>query len=163
MARHMMKYPHYVVTSQMTGALDRLLEVTVLLDADMRSTLSEQGLTPARTHLLWELGHRGPSTQRVLAEALDVSARNVTGLVDALEETGFVVRRPHPDDRRATLVTLTDRGSAAFDEMRRGHVELAHLLFASMPTRELDCLVRGLDSVLAVLREVVPGGSPTDG
>lgn len=145
-----------------TGALDRLLELAVLVDADMTRSLAAQGLTPARTHLLWELGHRGPSTQRVLADALDVSARNVTGLVDALEETGFVVRRPHPQDRRATLVTLTERGEAVFDEMGRGHEEFARLLFGEMPTDELDGLVRGLDSVLTVLREVVPEGGPKD-
>jgi DNA-binding MarR family transcriptional regulator len=98
----------------------------------------------------------------VLAEALDVSARNVTGLVDALEETGFVVRRPHPDDRRATLVTLTDRGTGVFDELGRGHEEFARLLFAEMPEDELGGLMRGLDSVLTVLREVVPGAGPKD-
>jgi DNA-binding MarR family transcriptional regulator len=145
-----------------TGALDRLLELAVLIDADMTRSLAAQGLTPARTHLLWELGRLGPSTQRVLADALDVSARNVTGLVDALEETGFVVRQPHPEDRRATLVTLTDRGAAVFEELGRGHQEFARLLFAAMPPAELDGLVRGLDSVLAVLREAVPGGGPKD-
>jgi DNA-binding MarR family transcriptional regulator len=147
---------------QWTGALDRLLELTVLIDADMTRSLAAKGLTPARTHLLWELGRRGPSTQRVLADALDVSARNVTGLVDALEATGFVVRRPHPEDRRATLVTLTERGGAVFDEMARGHEEFARLLFAEMPADELDGMVRGIDSVLTVLREVVPEAGPKD-
>jgi DNA-binding MarR family transcriptional regulator len=145
-----------------TGALDRLLELSVLIDADMTGSLAAQGLTPARTHLLWELGRRGPSTQRALADALDVSARNITGLVDALEETGFVVRRPHPDDRRATLVTLTERGAVVFEELGRGHEEFARLLFADMPPAELDGLVRGLDSVLTILREAVPGGRPKD-
>jgi DNA-binding MarR family transcriptional regulator len=146
----------------MIDALDRLLEVAVLVDADMTRSLADRGLTPARTHLLWELGRRGPSTQRVLAEALDVSPRNVTGLVDALEEGGFVVRRPHPEDRRATLVTLTDKGADSFEEMGREHVEFARLLFGSMPEDRLDCLVDGLDSVLAVLREAVPGAGPKD-
>ena len=34
------------------------------------------------------LGTNGPMTQRALAEVLGVSARNVTGLVDALVATG---------------------------------------------------------------------------
>jgi DNA-binding MarR family transcriptional regulator len=147
---------------QWTGALDRLLELAVLIDADMTRSLAAQGLTPARTHLLWELGRRGPSTQRALADALGVSARNVTGLVDALEGTGFVVRQPHPEDRRATLVTFTERGATVFEEMGRGHEEFARLLFADMPPAELDGLVRGLDSVLTTLRDVVPGGGPKD-
>ncbi len=40
-------------------------------------------------------------TQRALADALQVTPRNVTGLVDALADSGFVERAPHPTDRRA--------------------------------------------------------------
>ena len=72
----------------------------------MTHAIEALGLTPSRTHLLWELGHRGPVPQRVLAEALKVTPRAVTGLVDALAADGLVTREPHPTDRRAALVTL---------------------------------------------------------
>jgi DNA-binding MarR family transcriptional regulator len=89
-------------------SLRSVLEVAVLVNRDMDRSLGEHGLTPARTHLLWELFRRGPCTQRVLADvladALDVTARNVTGLVDGLEETGYVTRRPHPQDRLREMV-----------------------------------------------------------
>jgi DNA-binding MarR family transcriptional regulator len=140
---------------QRTRVVDQVLEVAVLLNQDMDRSLGALGLTPARTHLLWELLHRGPSTQRVLADALDVSARNVTGLVDGLEQTGFVVRRPHPDDRRATLVTLTPHGSSVVEEMRAGHEELAQQLLGDLGERQVASLGRGLDHLLERLRELV--------
>jgi DNA-binding MarR family transcriptional regulator len=142
----------------MIALLDQVLEVAVLINKDMDSSLGEYGLTPARTHLLWELFHRGPSTQRVLADALHVTARNVTGLVDGLEETGYVTREPHPDDRRATLVTLTDHGVDVMTQMEKGQEQFAHLLFADLPDRELDPLSQGLAHVLERLRELVPRG-----
>ena len=89
------------------------------VNEDMTSSLARDGLTPSRTRLLWVLGQQGPSTQRSLAEALGVSARNVTGLVDALAETGFVTREPHPTDRRASLVSFTDHGAATVERLRR--------------------------------------------
>src|SRR5918993_821261 len=92
------------------AALDQVLELVVLLNEDMTRSLARIGLTSARAHVLWELHHRGPTTQRVLADALQVSPRNVTGLVDGLVETGFVTREPHPGDRRATLVSFTEHG-----------------------------------------------------
>jgi DNA-binding MarR family transcriptional regulator len=138
--------------------LDQLLEVALLINQDMNSSLGELGLTPARTHLLWELCHRGPSTQRVLADALGVTPRNVTGLVDGLEETGYVTRQPHPRDRRATLVTLTDRGTEVTTRMEQEHEQFARLLFAELPDQQFDALHRGLDHVLVRLREVVPKG-----
>lgn len=110
------------------------------------------GLTPARTHLLWELGRRGPVPQRVLAEALKVTPRAVTGLVDALVAQRLVTRQAHPTDRRATLVTLTPRGETLVAELQRGHKALANALFAAMSGRELDDFARSLAGVFDRLR-----------
>jgi DNA-binding MarR family transcriptional regulator len=143
---------------QMIALLDQVLEVAVLIDRDMKSSLGEYGLTPARTHLLWVLFHRGPCTQRVLADELDVTARNVTGLVDGLEQSGYVTREPHPGDRRATLITLTDRGTDVMTQMQKAQETFARLLFADLPGRELTALTQGLAHVLDRLRELVPKG-----
>lgn len=136
-------------------ALSQLLELTVLLTADMNQRFERDGLTAARTHLIWELQQRGPSTQRALAQAMDVSPRNITGLVDALVDTGFVMREPHPTDRRATLVTFTEHGSAAATGLERDQEELSRLLFDAMPDDEFRGFVKGLDAVLTRLRELI--------
>lgn len=150
-------------TRQWESALDRVLELTVLFNADMQSRFEREGLTAARVHLLWILQQQGPSTQRVLAEALGVTARNVTGLVDALDETGFVTRQPHPTDRRATLVTFTDRGAATMSAMAHEHQELAKALFGGMSPRQFSAFDKGLGMVLDELRgriEIENPGSP---
>lgn len=99
--------------------------------------------------------HRGPTTQRALADALRVSPRNVTGLVDALVDTEFVARHPHPTDRRATLVSLTEHGASVLSDIDRDHQELAELLFGGMSSRQFDSFVHGLDHVLRRLREAL--------
>jgi DNA-binding MarR family transcriptional regulator len=115
------------------AALDRVLELVVLLNDDMTRSLARDRLTVSRAHLLWELRQRGPATQKVLADALEVSPRTITGLIDGLVATGFVTREPHPTDRRATLVSFTEHGARTVEAMVRGHHQLAHLLFAAMP------------------------------
>jgi len=134
-------------------ALDQLLELVVLISEDMTQTLARDGLTVPRAHLVWLLHHGGATTQRALADALKVSPRNVTGLVDGLVATGLVTREPHPTDRRATLVSLTDRGASTLAEMDRGHRELATLLFGDMADRQFGSFVDGLGHVLRRLRE----------
>jgi DNA-binding MarR family transcriptional regulator len=67
-------------------------------------------LSYTRLRLLEALHCAGPSIMRDLCDQLAVSPRNMTALVDAMEEAGLVVRRPHPTDRRATLVALTAGG-----------------------------------------------------
>jgi DNA-binding MarR family transcriptional regulator len=118
----------------------------------MTRAIAALGLTPSRTHLLWELGLNGPVPQRVLADALKVTARAVTGLVDALVADRLVTREQHPTDRRATLVTLTSRGEALVGQLRRDHKKLAGALFASMSQREFDTFSRSLDSLIDRLR-----------
>ncbi|HEX6686612.1 MAG TPA: MarR family transcriptional regulator [Candidatus Limnocylindrales bacterium] len=133
--------------------LDRILELVTLLNDDMTASFARDGLTGSRAHLLWELHHRGPTTQRTLADALRVSARNITGLVDGLVDTGFVTREPHPTDRRAILVSFTDKGAKAAGAMDRDHRELSRLLFDGMPGKRFDGFAAGLDDILDRLRK----------
>ena len=84
---------------------------------------------------------------------MKVTPRNVTGLLDALVDTGFVTRERHPTDRRATLVALTPKGTETMTAMARDHEHLAALLFDDMPER--DAFGRGLDHVLQRLEEAI--------
>jgi DNA-binding MarR family transcriptional regulator len=141
------------------AVLDRVFELTLLLGRDMTENLARDGLTDSRAHVVWELHHRGPCTQRTLADALHVTPRTITTLVDALESTGFVAREPHPSDRRATLVTLTPRGQASGRAMVAGKRRLARALFSDLPPETLDGLDLGLREVLARLRSVIAAPS----
>lgn len=145
------------------AALDRVLELALLVNVDMSRGLAARGLTESRTRLLWEILQRGPSTQRELADALRVSPRNITGLVDALVDTGFVSRGPHPTDRRATLVQFTRRGADVAGELERDQQEFARVLFEGMPEAQLTGFVRGLDAVLDRLRTIVDPGNGAAG
>jgi len=133
-------------------ALDQLLELVVLLNDDMTKSLGAEGLTVPRAHLVWLL-HHGSSTQRRLADALRVTPRNITGLVDGLVASGHVKRETHPSDRRATLVSLTERGASTSSRMKRDHGELAELLFGAMTDRQFSAFVSGLALVTTRLRE----------
>ena len=135
--------------------LDRLLEIGELFQKDMARAFEGTALTSARTRVLWELQHTGPSTQHVLAERLDVSPRNITGLVDALEAGGYVTRSPHPSDRRATIVSLTASAQRMMREMQRDHAELTDDLLGAVEPADRAALERGVDAIAARLRELV--------
>jgi DNA-binding MarR family transcriptional regulator len=142
------------------AALDRVLELTVLLGRDMTDSLAREGLTESRAHLLWQLQQRGPCTQATLAADLHVTPRAITALVDGLAASGFVTREPHPSDRRATLVTFTERGRATAQALLDGHVRLARQLFAGLPDDAFDRFDAGLLHVLTQLRDVLATQAP---
>jgi DNA-binding MarR family transcriptional regulator len=134
------------------AALARMFELGVRLTGALDQGLGEQGLTRSRAEVIWRLHHLGPVTQRALSEALRCTPRNVTGLVDALEATGHAARRPHPRDRRATLVTLTERGRATAVAWQSAHQELAARALADLDGAKIADLIEALDHVLGNLQ-----------
>jgi DNA-binding MarR family transcriptional regulator len=141
-----------VKVEEAQATLERLFELAVLLVDGMESGLSARGLTRARSELIWRLQRQGLMTQRELSQALQCTPRNVTGLVDALQADGYVLREPHPSDRRATLVRLTERGIEAAAEWRRGYQDLANLLFADLGAAEFARFATVLDRMLGRMR-----------
>lgn len=94
-------------------------ELVGALHAAMRAVRRAAGdgdVAPGQLRLLRTIARAGGAARPgVLAEALDVTPRSVTSKVDAAERDGYVARRPDPDDRRATLVALTDVGRDVLD------------------------------------------------
>ena len=140
-------------------ALDRLLLVNALFIQDLERFHAEVGLSGPRIMLLWQLGEGGPCPQRDLAQALGVSPRTVTGLVDGLVGSGHVTREPHPTDRRATLVTPTEVGAGLIARLRREHAELAEQLFGPVEPGRLREFLATLDEVTARLGALIEEGS----
>lgn len=138
-----------------THLLDSLLALTAVLQADQEREMDRRGLTMQRTHLLWVLFHGGPATQAHLSEALAVTPRYVTTLVDAVEATGLAQREPHPTDRRAVLVHLTERGRATMAAMDVEHDELGTALVDGLDQPTVEAAIRALDHVRARLEHLI--------
>jgi len=134
------------------GRLFRLApQLTELLDLGAR----EYGMGFARGRVLWALQESGPVVMRALSQRLGISPRTVTGLIDALETDGWVTRTPHPDDRRATIITLTPAAQTAISTLRDSYEGLAHDLLAGIDPADLAACQSVLGTVQQRLPQVV--------
>ena len=75
------------------------------------------GISMTHLHILWVLEHHGDLTMSRLAELLDVSVSNATGLIDRMEERGLVERFRIPTDRRIVVVRASAEGARIRDEI----------------------------------------------
>jgi DNA-binding MarR family transcriptional regulator len=75
------------------------------------------GISMTHLHILWVLEHHGDLPMSHLAELLDVSVSNATGLIDRMEERGLVERFRVPDDRRVVIVRASAEGARQRDEI----------------------------------------------
>ena len=117
----------------------------------VNACLPADAVSYARLRLLSVLQCDGQQTMSQLAAALDVSARRVTVLVEALDADGLVERRRHPTDGRSTLVAITDAGikhQAHSWEQHRAEVGQA---FGDLPAhqqKQLLAISRALTSAM---------------
>ncbi len=111
------------------------------------------GMTYPRMNLIHVLAEDGPQIMSVLRDRLGVSARNITVLVDGLEREGFARRVPHPNDRRATVIELTDAGQAAHRRVYARHADRAAALFAALSPADQRHLARILARLAKTLAE----------
>lgn len=130
------------------AAVTSLMRAQQIVSARVEEALRPYRLTFARYEVLMVLllSRRGSLPMARIGERLQVHPASVTNAVDRLEGQGFVRRTPHPTDRRATLVEITDDGRAmaakATDDLNAG-------VFASpgLPPE-------GVDRLVAVLTEL---------
>ena len=98
----------------------RSLRSLILAGERYRQVLSEYvGLGVTETQAVSYLTVHGDRGQNELAAGLGLSSGASTALVDRLERQGIAERYPHPNDRRRTLVRLTERGHAVVDVGRQ--------------------------------------------
>jgi DNA-binding MarR family transcriptional regulator len=79
--------------------------------------LVKLGISMTHLHVLTMLRHHGPLTMSRLAEILDVSLSNATGIVDRLEDRGYVERVRVKDDRRVVLVQPTAAADVVMEQI----------------------------------------------
>lgn len=109
------------------------------------------GTTPARAKLLMTLSCHGNCKMSEISGHLGVTPRNVTKLVDRLEEEGLVAREPHPEDRRATIIRLTPQGVLMSKETMLANHAAIEELFEQLSPSDRQHLSRILKRLIAAL------------
>jgi DNA-binding MarR family transcriptional regulator len=101
--------------------------------------------------LLRRLQASGPQRVAELAHALGLDGSTVTRQLAALDRAGHIRRTTHPDDARATVVTVTPAGRRAADALRRHRQERISGHFSDWTPadqRELNDVLHRLNDVL---------------
>jgi DNA-binding MarR family transcriptional regulator len=123
-----------------TEALAALRVASHGLRTMMDRWLEHHDLSEGRLSVLWRLRAKGETTLGDLAESLDVSPRNITGLVDHLERDALVERFADPDDRRATRVRLAPAGKQKLSDIKTEMGSAQHGVVAGFSDEELKQL-----------------------
>ncbi|MFI7355716.1 MarR family winged helix-turn-helix transcriptional regulator [Streptomyces avidinii] len=122
--------------------------------------LRDLGLHPGQEFLMMHLWDSGAVRQSELIKAVGLDPSTVTKMLQRLEQSGHVRRRPDPADRRASLVEATDASCGLLVEVRRAWGELERQTLDGLDAAERAELTRLLGKVESALcAEVIRGGA----
>lgn len=105
---------HYRGPEDERRALSLFIAITRASDGYQRRAFEyaplPEGLTLSQFAVLEALLHLGPMSQTAVARKVMKTKGNITVVVDNLVKAGYLVRHPTPDDRRLSIIDLTEAG-----------------------------------------------------
>jgi DNA-binding MarR family transcriptional regulator len=98
------------------------------------------GLRPVDFSVLTLIAHNPGVTSRQLCAALDILPPNLVGMIKSLDQRGLIERRPHPTDRRAQGLHLSQAGEKLQREAQDTATALEQDLTPDLTPTELQTL-----------------------
>lgn len=132
-------------------------DIARLMSTNYNRIMKPTGLTSAQWRVIIQLKRHNGQTQSELANVLDMGKVSVGGLIDRLEESQWVERKPDPKDRRANRIYLTDKAEKIDDEMTKTGKILIDQTLRDLSPDERDTLINLL---IAVKRNLLDGLPP---
>lgn len=126
--------------------VDAILHAAHRVRTAADANLREGGLSLPGFKLLRALAGQDRSMREV-SDILHLAPRTVTDIIDGLQARGLVDRRPHPSDRRITLLHLTEAGAARLAEAGEGADRARDAAIADLDEDERATLRRLLTRV----------------
>lgn len=125
-------------------------DVARLFRRNFNRRVSEQyGITQAQWQILFHLTMNEGVKQAQIAYALEMQPISVARLIDRMEVSGWVERRPDPDDRRAFNVFLTDNADGLLEKLFAEGRAMKKIACKGLNDEQLAQLLDGLN----ILRE----------
>ena len=117
--------------------------------------LVKAGVSMTHLHVMGLLSRHGETSMSRIADLLDVSLSNATGLIDRMAERGLVERIRVPDDRRVVLVLLSAEGQAQLDALEILRRDLLQKILERLDATQLARLSRSLTDVHMAVTSLV--------
>jgi len=134
---------------------DRIITDYRAFMAQMKCAMSERlvrlGISMAQLNIMYTLQRNGEMPMSRLADVLNVSLSNASGLVDRMEERGFVERTRVPEDRRVVLVRITGAGAQVIEENDLLNDDLLRAVLRRLEPDQLPVVARVMTEFRAAM------------
>lgn len=89
--------------------------------------------------------------QREIEQWFQLKNPTVTGLLNRLEEKGFIIRKMNPADKRYRVIELTDKAEQLLADLGEKGMEMDEKIYHCLSQEEQDVLTELLNRILISL------------
>ncbi|KOO44281.1 MarR family winged helix-turn-helix transcriptional regulator [Priestia koreensis] len=114
---------------------------------NIQKDIQDRGIRFEQFMILELLYNKGSHPIQKISDVFSIPSGSITYVVDKLEKTGYVERQPSPDDRRSSIVVLTEKGKELFDDLFPKHVQYISENFSFATSEEKLQLIEILKKI----------------
>ncbi len=122
----------------------------------LQSRAAKLGFSAGQFPILIELWNEEGLTQRQLLDRVDVEQATMANTLARMERDGLIERRPHPQDRRAQLIFLTDKARGLKSEALEAATEADEALFEGFRRFEKELMLEYIRRAIDNARRLDP-------
>jgi DNA-binding MarR family transcriptional regulator len=104
-------------------------------------TFKEGGLTTAQFAVLEALYHKGTLTIQEIINSILSTGGNMTVVINNLEKEKLIERHVNPEDKRSSLIEITDKGKKIIEEIFPNHLQNLKEEFEVLTKEEKHALI----------------------
>lgn len=105
-------------------------------------------------HIIDAIGLEEPKNMSTVAKAMSVTVGTLTTAINNLVKKGYVSRVRSAEDKRVVLLSLTEKGTAAYRKHAAFHKKMVQTVMDGLEGEELEILVSALEKLQRYFKEI---------
>ena len=115
----------------------------------LHEQIAPLGLAPAQFMTLLELWREDGLTQKQLVERLDVEQATMANTIARMERDGLIERRPHPEDRRARSIHMTEKAKSLEADATKAAMRVNEDMLTPLTKEERENFIKTMQEIIA--------------
>ncbi len=144
-----------ISTPQLSQTLRHFMDVAMQHSLHERSHLAKNiGISMPQLGILMQLNFHGSCGISEISNRFDITNAGASQLVDKLVQSGLIQRAEDPQDRRAKLLTLTEKGTELIQQGTERRYRWVEDLAEKLSAQEREQVQEALDIMTRTLKEL---------
>ena len=124
-------------------------------DIEEKALITEQfkDISVNDMHIMEAVGIEKPKNMSSVARLVDVTVGTLTIAINNLVKKGYVMRVRSKEDRRVVLISLSEKGKAAYEHHRQFHQKMVEAVLEDLNPEETSVLTNALKKLSSFFRQ----------